>query len=109
VTAVLWRFWVDDAWTVRVPTVPSEDHRAAFFEAAVPVLGAYARSAASGPLIIVGHITAAGRRPGGPAGRAEAFLDALHDGRKSGPKYRDLGAAAPFPDDTPPACRRAGA
>ena len=100
-TAVLWRFWVDDAWTVGVPAVPSEDHRAAFFEAAVPALGAHARPAATGPLIIAGHITAAGQRPGGPADRAKAFLDALHDGRKSGPRYRDLGAPAPFPEDTP--------
>jgi hypothetical protein len=53
------------------------------------------------PLIIAGHITAGGRQPGGPAGRAKTFLDALHDDRKSGPKYHDLGAPAPLADDGP--------
>jgi len=46
---------------------PSEDHRTAFFETAVPVLAASGKPAATRPLIIVGHIIAAARRPG-PAG-----------------------------------------
>ena len=86
---------------ILVSAAPSEDHRTAFFEAAVPALAARGWPAATGPLIVAGHITAGGRRPGGPAGRGKAFLDALHDDRKSGPKYRDLGTSAPLPDDTP--------
>ena len=84
-----------------MPVAPSEDHRTAFFEAAVPALAASGTAGATAPLIIVGHISAAGRPPGGPAGRAKAFLDALHDDRKSGPKYRDLRLPAPLTDDTP--------
>jgi hypothetical protein len=87
--------------TVVVSAAPGEDHRTAFFEAAVPALAARGMPAAAGPLIVAGHITAGGRRPGGPAGRGKAFLDALHEDRKCGPKYRDLGAPAPLPDDTP--------
>ena len=67
----------------------------------MPALAARGRPAATGPLIIAGHITAAGQRPGGPAERAKMFLDALRDDRKSGPKYQDLGAPAPLLDDTP--------
>lgn len=99
--AVSWRFWIDDPWTAAVPAAPSEDHRTAFFEAAVPALAASGRPTATGPLIVVGHISAAGRLPGGPAGRAKAFLDSLHDDRKSGPKYGGFRVPAPLPDDTP--------
>lgn len=55
------------------------------------------------PLIIAGHITATakGRPPGGLAGRVKVFLHALHDDRRSGPKYRDIGAVAPLADDGP--------
>ena len=100
-TAVSWRFWIVDPWTAAVPAAPSEDHRTVFFEAAVPVLAASGTPAAAGPLIIVGHISTTGRLPGGPAGRAKAFLDALHDDRHSGPKYGDLRLPAPLTDDTP--------
>lgn len=67
----------------------------------MPALAARGWPAATVPLIVAGHISEGVRRPGGPAGRGRAFLDALHDDRKSGPKYRDLGAPAPIPDDTP--------
>ena len=69
----------------------------------MPVLAAHGKPAGTDPLTIAGHITAMdrGRLPGGPAGRAKAFLDALHDDRRSGPKYRDIGAAAPLADDGP--------
>lgn len=97
---MFWRFWIDEPWTATVPAAPSEDHRTAFFEAAVPVLAASGKPAATGPLIVVGHISAAGHLPGGPASRAKAFLDALHDDRKSGPQYGDLRLPAPLPDDT---------
>lgn len=100
---VPWRFWIDDPWTARVTAVPSEDHRTEYFEAAVPSLAMRGRPAVTGPLTITGHITAVarGRLPSGPAGRAKAFLDALHDHRRSGPKYSAIGAMAPLADDSP--------
>ena len=98
-----WYFWIDDPWDAVVTAVPSEDHPAAYFEAAVPVLAAHGKPAGAKPLIIAGHISAMARArlPGGPAGRAKIFLDALHDERRSGPKYRDIGAVAPLADDGP--------
>ncbi len=65
-----------------------------------PCAGCSGRATATGPLIVVGHISAPGRL-GGPASRAKAFLDALHDDRRSGPKYDGFRLLAPLPDDTP--------
>jgi hypothetical protein len=39
--------------------------------------------------------------PAGPAGRAKGLLDALHDNRRNGPFYRDLGTTPPLADDDP--------
>jgi hypothetical protein len=96
-----WRHSTDGPWSVTVPAAPSEDHRTAFFDTAVPALAAHGKPATTWPVVIAGHITAAGRPPGGPTGRVKAFLDALHDDRKSGPRYHALRVPAPLPDDTP--------
>ncbi len=39
------------------------------------------------------------RPPGGPVGRAKTFRDALHDDRRSGPRYTDLSVPAPLAGD----------
>jgi hypothetical protein len=98
-----WHFWIDDPWAAVVAAVPSEDHRTAYFQAAVPVLAAHGKPLGTEPLIIAGHISAMakGRLSGGSAGRVKVFLDALHDDRRSGLKYRDIGAVAPLADDDP--------
>ncbi len=53
--------------------------------------------------VVVCHVTAPARHgpPGGPVGRAKGLLDALHDNRRSGPFYRDLGASPPLVNDDP--------
>ena len=56
-------------------------------------------------MIVIARVTArlpgGMSRPGGPKDRAKGLMDALHDGRKQGPKYADLGVPAPLPDDDP--------
>jgi hypothetical protein len=94
-----WRFSTDVLWTAAVAAVPSEDHRAAYFEAAVPALAASGWHATSGPLIVIGHLSA--RTPSGPPGRAKTFLDALHDDRRTGQKYAAFGVPAPLAGDDP--------
>jgi hypothetical protein len=54
--------------------------------------------------MVVCHVrspTVWGQAPTGPVNRAKGLLDALHDDRRSGPKYRHLGARPPLEDDDP--------
>jgi hypothetical protein len=75
----------------------------AFIGAAVPQLAAAGGYFPSAARVVVCHVTALARHgpPGGPVGRAKGLLDALHDNRRSGPFYRDLGASPPLVNDDP--------
>jgi hypothetical protein len=74
-----------------------------FFGAAVPQLASGRTSVPSAARVVVCHVTAPARngRPGGPVGRAKGLLDALHDNRRHGPFYRDLGVSPLLADDSP--------
>ena len=78
------------------------DWAAEYFALAVPEL-ARQLDPVTGPCVVTGHFTAPGRgqAPGGPKGRAKAFLDALHDGRRTRPRYHDIGSCPPLAGDDP--------
>ena len=100
-----WLFDTPSPWTVTVPAAPKFDHYREYFEVAVPTIIKARKGAAKTPCIIVARVTArpAGGRalPGGPKDRAKGLMDALHDDRTKGPKYADLKAVPPLPDDDP--------
>jgi hypothetical protein len=97
-------FDAQDAETVVVPAAPVFERYQQYFEAAVPVLAAADLRLAI-PVVIVARVTAltarGRRRPAGPRDRAKALMDALHDQRRKPPFFRELGRAAPIPDDNP--------
>ena len=101
------RFFFDspDAWAVSVPCAPKFETYAQYFDEAVPLIAQSGIARPISPCVVVARVTsrvAAGRRtPAGPKDRAKGLMDALHDDRRKGPKYRDLGAVAPLPDDDP--------
>src|SRR5205807_17696 len=100
-----WRFTVadPDPWRGSVGAVPVEQNESAFIQVAVPQLALVNAAVPSGASVVVGHVTAlAGNgTPGGPVGRAKGLLDALHDNRRFGPFYCDLGVSPPLVDDDP--------
>jgi hypothetical protein len=102
---VQWRFTVTDSdpWTGIVDAVPVELKESLFIEAAIPQLAEVAGEVPAAARVVVGHVTAPGRNgpPGGPVGRAKGLLDALHDHRRHGPFYRDLGMSSPLVNDDP--------
>ncbi|MCC7140230.1 MAG: hypothetical protein IT460_17555 [Planctomycetes bacterium] len=98
-----WLFDTHSGWTATVPSAPKFETYRQYFEVAVPEIARLRRGAARTPCVVVARVTArpvAGRsQPGGPKDRAKGLMDALHDDRRNGPKYRDLGAVPPLPDD----------
>lgn len=95
----LWLFETDSSWSAEVPGRPRGDSTARWCQEAVPRLIASGKGRAPTPAVVVAHVEATG--PCAPKGRAKALLDALHDGRRSGPWYGALGAVAPLPGDEP--------
>jgi hypothetical protein len=103
---VSWRFSIagSASWEDHVEAASTEDRKHAYWESAVPHLARHQGSRPPQPCVVVCHVTAPGRGsapPAGPIGRAKGLLDALHDDRSSGPRYRDLGVTPPLADDTP--------
>jgi hypothetical protein len=100
-----WLFDTPSPWTARVPSVPTFETYRQYFEVAVPEIALARAGAAPTPCVVVARVTArpaqGQRRPGGPRDRAKGLMDALHDDRSTGPKYADLRATAPLPDDDP--------
>ena len=100
-----WRFSTGpEGWRAAVDAVPAEETKRLFWEQAVPQLSVQGGSPPPRPCVVVCRVTAPaawGNPPGGPLGRAKGLLDALHDDRKSGPRYRDLPGRAPLVDDHP--------
>jgi hypothetical protein len=100
------RTWIFDThatWSATVDDVPRGDRNLAWFEAAIPQIAAAKRGRATEPSVVVAHITAQGLV--GAKGRAKPLLDALHDDRRTGPKYADLGWPPPLRGDSPPNVR----
>jgi len=97
-----WRFSLaDPTWEDGVDAVPTEERKREFWEIAVRRFATHAGPRPPQPCLVVCRVTAParwGRPPGGPLGRAKGLLDALHDDRRSGPRY---GACAPLQDDHP--------
>jgi len=97
-----WRFSLaDPTWEDGVDAVPTEERKREFWEIAVRRFATHAGPRPPQPCLVVCRVTAParwGRPPGGPLGRAKGLLDALHDDRRSGPRY---GACAPLEDDHP--------
>ncbi len=100
-----WRFSIaGEAWRAAIPAVPTEETKRAFWQQAVPELALQRGPPPPRPCAVVCRLSArtGGRSaPGGPLGRAKGLLDALHDDRLSGPRYRDLPGRAPLVDDHP--------
>lgn len=100
-----WLFDTPSPWTVKVPAAPRFEAYRQYFEVAVPTIAAASKGSTRTPCVVVARVTARpapGRSvPGGPKDRAKGLMDALHDDRKQGPKYADLRAIAPLPDDDP--------
>jgi hypothetical protein len=98
-----WFFDTTSPWTAIVPAAPKFETYRQYFEIAVPEIARARKGPARTPCVVVARVTARpaqGRStPGGPKDRAKGLMDALHDDRTNGPKYRDLGARAPLPDD----------
>lgn len=101
-TVEAWWFSVPRAAVAVVGGAPTNDRAAEYFALAVPEL-ARQLDPVTRPCVVTGHITAPGRgrAPGGPKGRAKAFLDALHDGRRTGPSYHHIGSCPPLAGDDP--------
>lgn len=83
--------------------VPVELKERLFIGSAVPQLASVGGEVPSAARVVVCHVTAPARngRSGGPVGRAKGLLDALHDNRRHGPFYRDLGVSPPLVNDDP--------
>lgn len=91
-------------WAGGLDAAPSESAKTAFWELAVERFAFTSSPPPSAPRVVVCHVTAPARgsqRPGGPRGRPKMLLDALHDDRRSGPKYGDTAGTAPLPNDKP--------
>jgi hypothetical protein len=100
-----WLFDTPSPWTVTVFAVPTFETNPKYFAVVAPEIARARLGAACSPCVVVARVTARpapGRtKPGGPKDRAKGLMDALHDGRKYGPKYSDLGAIAPLSGDHP--------
>lgn len=98
-----WTFDVPAPWIATVPGAPKFEAYRQYFELAVPEIARTGQGAAVTPTVVVARVTArparGHARPAGPKGRAKGLMDALHDDRSRGPKYADLKAIAPLPDD----------
>lgn len=83
--------------------VPVESKEPLFVKAAVPQLAEATGEVPVAARVVVGHVTAPACNgpPGGPVGHAKGLLDALHDNRRHGPFYRDLGVSPPLVNDDP--------
>jgi hypothetical protein len=92
--------WAFEAANPRVATVTGARPAPslAYFEQAVPQLAAAGLGRVAGPCVVVGRIS--GSSATTLPNRAKALLDALHQDRR-GPRYADLGAEPPIPDDNP--------
>lgn len=101
-----WSFSIADGsrWRGSIPAAPTEERKREFWDRAVPLLAEQNPQPPPVPCVVVCRVAAPGHwgnPPGGPMGRAKGLLDALHDDRRSGPKYADLGAPAPLSNDDP--------
>src|SRR3954453_9043577 len=94
-----WCFDTQPAWHLTVAGRPQGDSTVFGCQQAVPQIVAAGIPPAPTPAVVVARVSSFA--PSGPKGRAKALLDALHDGRLSGPWYRDFGAPAPLPGDEP--------
>ena len=91
-----------------VPAAPRFDRYAEYFAVAVPAIAATRLDLPPGPCVVTATVTdvaSPGRRPAGPKDRAKGVLDALHDARRTGPFYRELGVSAPLANDHPAVVR----
>lgn len=100
-----WRFSISgEAWRRTIDAAPTEETKRAFWAEAVPRLAVTDRPLPPRPCVVVSRVNGLSRRgnpPAGPLGRAKGLLDALHDDRKTGPWYRDMGGRGPLIDDHP--------
>lgn len=98
-----WNFSIAGAAVAVVPAAPRFDAYSEYFDVAVPALATAGFLAATIPAIVLAQVravTATGRvLPAGPMDRAKGVMDALHDQRRSGPKYVELAVQPPLPDD----------
>lgn len=98
-TEATWIFDSPAASRVTVDGVPRGDRAAEWFDVAVPQIAAAGLLPRSGPTIVVAHVSSP--RPVGAPGLAKRLMDALHDQRRSGPRFESLGVTAPLYDDHP--------
>lgn len=94
-----WLFSTEPHWSARISGRPRGDSTAAWCAKAVPEIVRQGRGSAPTPAVVVARVGV--HAVCAPKGRAKALLDALHDGRRSGPWYSELGAPAPLPGDDP--------
>lgn len=93
-----WRFDMSEPWTVTVDVPKFPERTADLCDILVPSIAAQRVGYPSTPSVVVVRATVASRHFR-PKGRAKGFMDALHDKRKSGKKYAQLGVQAPLLDD----------